>query len=53
LAKTDGSRSSLVQSFNYAFEGIIHVVRTQRNMKIEVGLAIFVLVAAFFFSLGP
>jgi diacylglycerol kinase (ATP) len=51
LAKTDDSRSSLLQSFNYAFDGIIHVVRTQRNMKIHVGLAIFVLVAAFFFNL--
>ena len=51
MAKSDDRRGSLLQSFNYAFEGIIHVVRTQRNMQIEVGLAIFVLVAAFFFDL--
>ena len=51
MAKSDDSRISLLQSFNYAFEGIIHVVRTQRNMKIHLGLAIIVLVAAFFFDL--
>jgi diacylglycerol kinase (ATP) len=37
---------SLVESFNYAFEGIIHVLRTQRNMRIHFGFAIVVLVAA-------
>ena len=26
---------SLLDSFNYAFEGIIHVLRTQRNMRIH------------------
>jgi diacylglycerol kinase (ATP) len=51
LAKPDVNRTSLLQSFNFAFEGIIHVVRTQRNMKIHVGLAIFVLVSAFFVDL--
>ncbi len=43
--------TSLLQSFNYAFEGIIHVLRTQRNMKIHFGVAVLVLVAAFFFDL--
>ena len=51
MPKSDDTRGSLTQSFNYAFEGIIHVVRTQRNMKIHVALAIVVLVAAFFFDL--
>ena len=37
---------SLVESFNYAFEGIIHVLRTQRNMRIHFTLAVVVLVAA-------
>jgi diacylglycerol kinase (ATP) len=43
--------TSLLQSFNYAFDGIIHVLRTQRNMKIHFGVAVLVLVAAFFFDL--
>jgi len=36
----------LLDSFNYAFEGIIHVLRTQRNMRIHVAVAIAVLVVA-------
>ena len=36
---------SLVESFNYAFEGIIHVLRTQRNMRIHFLLAVVVLIA--------
>ena len=37
---------SLIDSFNYAFEGIIHVLRTQRNLRIHFAIAIAVLVAA-------
>ena len=37
---------SLLESFNYAFEGIIHVLRTQRNMRIHFAVAVAVLVAA-------
>ena len=33
-------------SFNFAFEGIIHVLRTQRNMRIHFAVAFVVLVAA-------
>ncbi len=37
---------SLLESFNFAFEGIIHVLRTQRNMRIHFAIAVAVLVAA-------
>src|ERR671924_904941 len=37
---------SLIESFNVPFEGIIHVLRTQRNMRIHFGIAFVVLVAA-------
>ena len=30
---------SLLESFNFAFEGVIHVLRTQRNMRIHFGIA--------------
>ena len=40
------SRISLVDSFNYAFQGVIHAVRTQRNMRIHLLVAIVVLIAA-------
>jgi len=38
---------SVFESFNYAFEGIIHVLRTQRNMRIHFLVAAVVLVVAF------
>jgi diacylglycerol kinase (ATP) len=37
---------SILESFNFAFEGIIHVLRTQRNMRIHFLVAVAVLVAA-------
>ena len=37
---------SLLDSFNFAFEGIIHVLRTQRNLRIHFIVAVAVLVAA-------
>jgi diacylglycerol kinase (ATP) len=38
---------SLLESFNYSLEGIIHVLRTQRNMRIHFLVAAVVLVVAF------
>jgi diacylglycerol kinase (ATP) len=38
---------SIFESFNFAFEGIIHVLRTQRNMRIHFVVAAVVLVVAF------
>jgi diacylglycerol kinase (ATP) len=40
------SRGGLLDSFNNAFEGIIHVLRTQRNMRIHAAVAVVVLVVA-------
>jgi diacylglycerol kinase (ATP) len=37
---------TVLDSFNYAFEGIIHVLRTQRNMRIHFAVAFIVLVLA-------
>jgi diacylglycerol kinase (ATP) len=37
---------SIFDSFNFAFEGIIHVLRTQRNMRIHFAVAVAVLIAA-------
>lgn len=38
----------LLDSFNYAIEGLIYAVRTQRNMKIHVITSILVLIMALF-----
>jgi diacylglycerol kinase (ATP) len=37
---------NLLESFNFAFEGIIHVLRTQRNLRIHFLAAVIVLVTA-------
>ena len=37
---------SIIQSFNYAFEGVIHVLRSERNMRIHFAVATGVLILA-------
>ena len=37
---------SVLESFNFAFEGVIHVLRTQRNLRIHFAVAFAVLIAA-------
>ena len=47
MSPAPGRRApSILESFNVAFEGIIHVLRTQRNMRIHFIIAAAVLVAA-------
>ena len=42
----------ILQSFNYAFEGLIHVLRRERNMRIHFAIATAVLVLAFLSDIG-
>lgn len=42
----------VVDSFNYAIEGIIYAVRTQRNMRIHMIVTLFILMACFFYNLS-
>jgi diacylglycerol kinase (ATP) len=39
-------KPSVIDSFNYAIEGVVHVLRTQRNLRIHFAVAVAVLVAA-------
>jgi diacylglycerol kinase (ATP) len=41
---------AVFQSFNYAIEGVIHALRTQRNMRIHFAIAAAVLVLAFVYD---
>jgi diacylglycerol kinase (ATP) len=41
---------AVLRSFNYAFEGVIHVLRTQRNMRIHFAIAAGVLVLALIYD---
>ena len=43
IARTHGT--GLAASFRYAWDGITHVVRTQRNMRIHLAIGAIVLVA--------
>jgi diacylglycerol kinase (ATP) len=45
-------RGSLLRSFNWAFDGIVHALRYERNMWIHFGIACLVLVASLFFALS-
>lgn len=47
-----GRAPTLLDSFNYAFEGIIHVLRTQRNLRIHFLAAIVVFAAAIVLGVG-
>jgi diacylglycerol kinase (ATP) len=40
------TRPSIIESFNFAIEGVVHVLRTQRNMRIHFAVAVVVLVTA-------
>lgn len=46
------SRGNLLNSFNWAFEGIVHALRRERNMKIHFAVAVLVLAAAMLYSLS-
>ena len=45
-------RHSIIQSFNYAFEGVIYALRSERNMRIHFALATGVLVLAFVYGVS-
>ena len=47
-----GRTPSLIDSFNYAFEGIIHVLRTQRNLRLHFLAAAVVLVTALYVNVS-
>ena len=49
---SSGPRPSVFESFNYAIEGVVHVLRTQRNMRIHFALAVAVLAIAIAVGVG-
>ncbi len=44
--------NKLIDSFNYAIDGIIYTLKTQRNMRIHVAIAIIVLLLSLMFNLS-
>ncbi|MHB9149403.1 MAG: diacylglycerol kinase [Thermoleophilia bacterium] len=51
MAREGRRRSTLLESFNYAFQGLIYVFRHQRNMRVHLTIAIAVLLGSLFFDL--
>lgn len=47
----DPRKNSLIKSFNYAVEGIIYSLMSQRNMRVHYIVALIVLFASLFFDL--
>lgn len=45
-------KRSILWSFSYAIDGIVYALRTQRNMRIHVAVAVLVLIAALFFRVS-
>ena len=45
-------RTTLLQSFNHAFQGLVHSVRDQRNMRIHLAVAVLVLVVCLFLNVS-
>jgi diacylglycerol kinase (ATP) len=45
-------KTTLLQSFNHAFQGVVYAVRRERNMRIHVAVALLVLIASLFLNLS-
>jgi diacylglycerol kinase (ATP) len=52
MSKQRRRRITLLQSFNHAFQGLVHVVRYERNMRIHFAVAFVVLLASLFFDVS-
>lgn len=46
------AKTKLIDSFNYAIEGLIYVLKTQRNMRIHFLFSVLLLLAAIYLNVG-
>ena len=46
------AKTKLIDAFNYAIEGLIYVLRTQRNMRIHFLFSALILLAAIYLNVG-
>lgn len=44
---------SLIKSFGYAFEGIVHAIKHNRNLRIHFAVALIVILLSIFFHVTP
>lgn len=45
-------KTTLLRSFNHAFQGLVHAVRRERNMRVHVAVALVVLVVSVFLNVS-
>jgi diacylglycerol kinase (ATP) len=45
-------KTTLLQSFDHAFQGLVYAVRYQRNMRIHIAVALVVMIASIFLNLS-
>jgi diacylglycerol kinase (ATP) len=50
--KKDSSNSGLIASFDYALKGLVYAVKTQRNMRIHMIIAMMVIIISLFLNLS-
>ena len=48
---TSHTRQSLLKSFQHAFEGIIHTIKKERNIKIHLSFMCAVILCGFYFHI--
>ncbi|OFW57440.1 MAG: diacylglycerol kinase [Actinobacteria bacterium RBG_16_64_13] len=48
----EGRKTTLLQSFNHAFQGLVHAVRRERNMRFHLAVAVVVLIVSIFLNLS-
>jgi diacylglycerol kinase (ATP) len=48
----EGHKTTLLQSFNYAFQGVVYAVRFQRNMRLHLAIGVVVLIVSVFLNLS-
>lgn len=49
--KRKTANTSIIKSFDYAINGLVYAIRTQRNMKIHMLMAVLVIIASLFLNL--
>ncbi|HLZ21936.1 MAG TPA: diacylglycerol kinase family protein [Ktedonobacterales bacterium] len=47
------ARATFVRSFVYAWNGVVYTVRTQRNMRIHIALAVFAIALGIWLRIAP
>lgn len=45
--------TQLIKSFEFAFSGLTHAIKDNRNLRIQIGIAVLVILASILFDVSP